>query len=606
MRILHAPVNSSGQAFLISRAQRRLGFKSDVIVFYQNFLGYQNDKNLKIDQKPLVIRELVMLWTFLNCLFRYDVFHFHCGLTLLPYHLDLPILKLFNKKIIMEYWGSDMIQIDMASQYTLWTAQELREIYPNVNDEKQRKKINEMIKKVNQIVIGSAAHLIYAPGTKIIEKAIDLENFPFTGPKNKDKPVIVHAPTNRKIKGTSDVLETVEILKKEGLKFEFKLVEGRRHSEALKDLKNADIVIDQLRAGPFGTLGVESMALGKPVICWRHKALEHYYPDCPVVNASKKTLYKVLKKLIINSNLREELGIKSRKYVEKYHDSRIIAQQFIDLYNSISYKKENFAIRPLDENDLPYVDNPSYYINYPSPVDAEGIVISKYQCKVYYNPVTIIEKTIYFLNKKMLKEAEKFAQKLIDISQDFNGAIFFPYNFDFYLHGIKKEKMAAPWYSGMAQGQALTVFTRLYKITKNQKYLTIAQRIFQSFKCFYDSSDPWICYLENKYLWIEEYPMEKPGHTLNGFIYALFGLYEYWLLADDSDCRDILLGGLTTIKENISKFRQAGGISLYCLKHRRKSVHYHEVHTSQLKKLYQITGDMYFKEMAEKLYKDYH
>src|SRR3990167_8876566 len=92
LRILHSPVNSAGQAYLISRAQRKLGFKSDVIVFYQNFLDYENDKSLEIDKKPVFYRELIMLWNFLQCLLRYDIFHFHCGLSLLPYHWDLPIL----------------------------------------------------------------------------------------------------------------------------------------------------------------------------------------------------------------------------------------------------------------------------------------------------------------------------------------------------------------------------------------------------------------------------------------------------------------------------------------------------------------------------------
>lgn len=606
LRILHAPVNSAGQAYLISRAQRKLGFKSDVIVFYQNFLDYENDKNLEIDKKPIFYRELIMFWNFLQCLFSYDVFHFHCGLSLLPYHWDLPILRFFKKKTIMEYWGTDLVQIDVAKKYSLWEDGEFKEIYPKIDDEKQRQKITQIFSLVDEVVVGSYALTPLAPKSKVINKAIDLEKASYVGLDPQKKiPLIVHVPTNRLIKGTDEIIKTMQGLKKENLKFKFILVENKAHREALEYLKKADIIIDQIKIGYYGTLAVECMALGKPVVCYLRPELNDL-PDCPIVNANSITLYRQLKKLILNPALRTEIGRKGRNFVEKHHDSLKIARQFIDLYNQISYKTEKFSIRHLKENQLPYINDPLYLENHPWATDNEGIVIFKYQGKIYYNPVQIAEKIIYFLNKKKLKETEKFAQKLIDISQELDGALFFPYQFDFYLHGIEKEKMTAPWYSGMAQGQALTVFVRLYKMTKKRRYFLVAQKIFQSFKYFYGSHNPWICYSENNHLWIEEYPMTKPGHTLNGFNYAIFGLYDYWLLTNDSNCRNILLGSLTTIKENIGKFRQAGDISLYCLKHRRKSAHYHQVHIKQLKMFYKMTGDKYFQEMAKKFYDDSH
>jgi len=39
--------------------------------------------------------------------------------------------------------------------------------------------------------------------------------------------------------------------------------------------------------------------------------------------------------LIIDEELRLELGIKSRKYVESIHDSKIVCQNLLKIYNSL-------------------------------------------------------------------------------------------------------------------------------------------------------------------------------------------------------------------------------------------------------------------------------
>ena len=77
---------------------------------------------------------------------------------------------------------------------------------------------------------------------------------------------MLHAPSRRIVKGTKYILDAVEELKSEGLKFDFKMVEGMKNSDAKELYRTADIVVDQLRIGWYGVLAVEAMALGKPVI----------------------------------------------------------------------------------------------------------------------------------------------------------------------------------------------------------------------------------------------------------------------------------------------------------------------------------------------------
>jgi hypothetical protein len=114
----------------------------------------------------------------------------------------------------------------------------------------------------------------------------------------------------------------------------------------------------------------------------------------------------------------------------------------------------------------------------------------------------------------------------------------------------------------MAQGEALSLFARLYETTNEMKYFEMAEKLFNSFDNFGTFDAFWIANInENNYYWIEEYPQQPPSHVLNGFVFAIFGLSDYYLLTGNMECKKILLGSLTTIKHYIPEYRVPGGIS---------------------------------------------
>ena len=338
MKVLHAPHNISGQASMIAKAQRELGIEADVIVFNQNYINYYCDKNLSLSEKTMVIQYYLMTMNFIRCFFRYDIFHFHFGLSLLPNNLDLPILKLFGKKTIMHYWGSDIRQSDIAINYVFFkTLEELQKVYPAKDDDIKRKIIKRIEKYVNVSIAGDYPLVPYCPKSSIVVKqALEISNLPFIGCENKNGNIrIVHAPTDREKKGTKYVLAVIERLKQEKNNIDFFLVEHKTHDEALEIYKNADIVIDQIVLESHGTLAMECMALGKPVLCRIDEKFIKDYQDIPLLNTDPDNIYENLKLLIEDPDLRKSLGEKGRKYVEEIHDSKKIAKQLIELYKSI-------------------------------------------------------------------------------------------------------------------------------------------------------------------------------------------------------------------------------------------------------------------------------
>jgi hypothetical protein len=286
-----------------------------------------------------------------------------------------------------------------------------------------------------------------------------------------------------------------------------------------------------------------------------------------------------------------------------------------EIRESLAYANRlDFEIIGLSQDELPYaLDAPiSKNINYL--VDEDSIPLFPYKGEIYYHPVLIAQKILPLLSSYTLtadsvylKRAQLFSDKLLDISDQNDDMIFFLYPFSFNLHGYTEDLMTAPWVSGMAQGQILSVFSRLYNITEEETYLNIASKIYDSFFRLANNVDYWCTYIDsNNYAWIEEYPdYSEPNFTLNGFIFAIFGLYDYYSINPSSELEEIIQICLTTIKHYIPDFRNEGYLSFYCLTHKVTDLHYHHVHIDQLNYLFAMTGDSTFYQYAQLFIEDH-
>jgi putative cell wall-binding protein len=194
------------------------------------------------------------------------------------------------------------------------------------------------------------------------------------------------------------------------------------------------------------------------------------------------------------------------------------------------------------------------------------------------------------------------ANRLLDRAVRHQGAIFFPYGFDFYLHG--RGTMRAPWYSGMAQGIALSGFVRLYQLTHDARWLQAANETYASFLVGRDSGGPWVTSTDNGLLWFELYPWTPNDHTYNGHNWAIYGLYDYWRLTGSTEAQQLIVAGLTTSKRALSVVRIPGGVMRYCIAQScldRNVVNsdYHLVVTNQMVQLFRYTRDEEFARMAD-------
>jgi hypothetical protein len=165
-----------------------------------------------------------------------------------------------------------------------------------------------------------------------------------------------------------------------------------------------------------------------------------------------------------------------------------------------------------------------------------------------------------------------------------------------------RSTLKAPWYSGLAQGQGISLLLRAYRATGTPAYLDAAER---AFSCFLKStSEGGIRFTDAKgNLWFEEYIVSPPTHILNGFIWAIWGVYDYFLATESSTARNLFLQAILTLRENLARY-DLGFWSLYeqsgTMLPMVASRFYHRLHVTQLRIMHRIAGDEIFARYADK------
>lgn len=178
------------------------------------------------------------------------------------------------------------------------------------------------------------------PGTlHWLPSAYDVDELLDFGQRNRREPDgrirIVHAPTNRSLKGTDVFLAAIAELQAEGLPIDLVMVEGRTWQECLEEKARADIVFDQITLG-YGCNSIEAWAMGIPVIGgadeWTIRRMRKEFGETPFLNATAKSLKAQLKRLTKSADLRAEYAERGLAHVRRYHDERPALARLAELY----------------------------------------------------------------------------------------------------------------------------------------------------------------------------------------------------------------------------------------------------------------------------------
>jgi hypothetical protein len=212
-----------------------------------------------------------------------------------------------------------------------------------------------------------------------------------------------------------------------------------------------------------------------------------------------------------------------------------------------------------------------------------------------------------------LTRARAQAERLIDRHTENRGAWWFGYGFDFTHTVHSGVDYTAPWYSGMAQGEVLSLFVQLAELDdvcdeERATYLAAADAAFASLQVI-DDGYPWAVNVNDTgYVWIQEYPGAQTGtgdYTYNGMIFAMFGLYDYACATGSQTAADLYDGCATTIARYFPLLRNVRWHSFYCQTHRIPAPTYHQHHINLFRQLHWQTGSPDFADHTDRLVDDY-
>jgi glycosyltransferase involved in cell wall biosynthesis len=305
LRVVHCPVNTAGVPWTNVEALRRRGVDAQLVVFNRYRLHPEADWSLE-RHGGLLRRQLTQWRALARLLPRTDVFHFYFGLTLVPRSLQFPLLRLAGKQSVLHYLGSDIR--GKSPDQLAWG------------------------RKAGAQVVGSYDAIRWVPEAEVIPPGIDVAGLQPVPPAERARPLIVHAPSSRRRKGTEHVIAACE-----ALDADLEIVEGLRHDDAFERYRQADIVVDQLNAGWYGIFAIECMALGKPVVTFLHdeavrRTENAFGVEVPLVSATAETLRERLRPLVADAEERRRVGAASRAYVEHVHGIEAVTDRLLDLY----------------------------------------------------------------------------------------------------------------------------------------------------------------------------------------------------------------------------------------------------------------------------------
>lgn len=248
---------------------------------------------------------------------------------------------------------------------------------------------------------------------------------------------------------------------------------------------------------------------------------------------------------------------------------------------------------------------------YAGPFDAGGVPLLDYRGTIgrQYNPIAIAQYGLALHNRfshaggpedraRFLRQAQWLVNNL---ESNAHGVQVWQHHFDWEY----RVTLRAPWYSGLAQGQGISLLLRAYRETGEQVYSDAARAAFGAFDR--EVQDGGVRHTDERGgIWLEEYIVHPhpPTHILNGFIWALWGVWDYVLATGDTGARRLFERCASTLASNLPRFDcrfwslyevgRAGRLQMLA------SPFYHRLHVVQLRVMHRLTGEAVFSEYADR------
>ena len=298
-----------------------------------------------------------------------------------------------------------------------------------------------------------------------------------------------------------------------------------------------------------------------------------------------------------------EFNISSQRPQSLYWFVAGLVEKLFNLAEYFGIKGSGYALARATLNYDPD-DLAAYYLDfasradYPGPFDAKGLALTRIGQRSVYMPINVV---LYGLGQLELcrksgsdlhRERFKAMLEWLCENQAASGI---------WLTSVPKPEFGLhrPYQSAMLQGLGISCLVRGSFLFSEYRYMKSAYRALKPFRTRVEQGGVTAILPEGPFY--EEYICRPPCHVLNGFFFAIWGLYDLVRLEDHAEARQLWQDGVATIVKLLSHY-DIGYWSLYHIpgEPNPATPKYHDLHIEQLRVMYRLTGEDTFSEYARR------
>jgi hypothetical protein len=280
---------------------------------------------------------------------------------------------------------------------------------------------------------------------------------------------------------------------------------------------------------------------------------------------------------------------------EDLHSQELGEYYFVFREERVSVGKDQALIKKFDKNGIPI--NKTYI----DVTDKEFV----------YFPISIGQMGLAVFHTCLATKSEKDKQRFLNFAEWFYTNVDVSKELGVrWLTEVKLPAYHTPenWQSAFSQSRGISILLRAYQLTGNKAYAELAEKALVPFTKPVEEGG--VTAFTEWGPFYEEYTSGVPTLVLNGKIFALCGLYDFVrVFPENKLARKLFDDGVETVKNILPQYNM-GFWSRYNLceapwypKVDPATIQYQKLHVSQLKMLYQLTGEKTFDIYAQKFQK---
>lgn len=237
---------------------------------------------------------------------------------------DVPVLRAVGIEVGLLFHGSEIRNPRRHAGSTPWSPFRDPDEELTARLQRQWDVLHPLVTAFDGPTFVSTADLLDdVPGAVLLPVVVDITQWASRTPLlERERPVVLHAPSRASMKGTVHVEAALEPLVSEGL-VEYRRLEGLAPDDMPAAVADADIVLDQFSLGSYGVMAVQAMASGRVVVGHVTDAVRSACPQpLPIVEAPPDLLGDVLRGLIEDRDGARMTAVAGRAFAVEVHDGR--------------------------------------------------------------------------------------------------------------------------------------------------------------------------------------------------------------------------------------------------------------------------------------------